>query len=160
MARGGAQIAGRIEDLSLYLRALRAAACVTFILVFLVGCGKSGSTVRVTGQLLKDGKSYGARLSGPEPETFVVDFVGNQNGHQYRFPANITATGSFRVDGAEGRGIPRGQYKINVVHSGFQGAGGDRLNARFAGDNTPLVVELTDNTSLSIDLGAGTVTKS
>src|SRR5205807_5247927 len=118
MARGGAEITGRAADLSIYLRALRVSACVIFILVFLVGCGKSSSTVRVTGQLLKDGKSYGARLSGPEPETFVVDFVGNQNGHQYRFPANITSTGSFRVDGAEGRGIPPGQYKINVVHSG------------------------------------------
>src|SRR5437764_748791 len=94
------------------------------------GCNRGGDTVRVTGQLMKDGKPYGARLTGKEPETFVVDFFGKIKERDYRFPATIAADGSFRVDGPDRRGIPRGQYKLNVVHSGFLGAGGDRLGAR------------------------------
>ncbi|HMC12343.1 MAG TPA: hypothetical protein VKH44_13675, partial [Pirellulaceae bacterium] len=113
----------------------------------------------VTGQLMKDGKPYGAKLTGTEPETFAVDFVGTVKERQYRFPATIAGDGSFRVGGAEGRGIPRGQYKITVLHSGFLGAGGDRLKTRYAEEKTPLVVDLTQNARLIIDLGAGSVTQ-
>ena len=63
------------------------------------------------------------------------------------------------LGGTDGRGIPRGQYKIAVIHSGFQGAGGDRFGARFAEEKTPLVVDLTQNARLTVDVGAGTVTK-
>jgi hypothetical protein len=123
------------------------------------GCRGGGDTVHVSGQLLRDGKPYGAQLSGKEPETFVVDFVGTVKERQYRFAATIAGDGSFRVGGAEGRGIPRGQYKITVLHSGFLGAGGDRLQTRYAEEKTPLVVDLTQNARLTIDLGAGTVTQ-
>jgi hypothetical protein len=131
-----------------------------FVLLFpllAAGCG-GGDTVRVTGQLLKDGKPYTANLEGKEPETFVVDFEGIINDRKYRFPATIAADGSFRVDGSDGRGIPKGAYRICVLHSGFQGAGGDRLQTRFATEKTPLGVEVKQNTKLTIDLGAGTVT--
>jgi hypothetical protein len=137
-------------------------ASVIILAVFMMtaaGCGRSGNTVRVSGQLLKDGKPYTANLAGKEPETFAIDFVGTVNGNSYVFPATITPTGAFKVDGAERRGIPPGEYKITVLHSGFLGAGGDRLNTRFAAEKTPLVVELTENAKLTIDLGAGTVTK-
>jgi len=127
--------------------------------IILVGCSGGGDTVRVSGQLMKDGKPYGANLSGKEPETFVVDFVGTVKERAYRFAATIDANGSFRIGGTDGYGIPRGQYKIAVIHSGFMGAGGDRLGARFAEEKTPLVVDVTQNTRVTIDLGAGTVTK-
>ena len=122
------------------------------------GCS-GGDTIRVTGQLVKDGKPYGARLMGAEPETFVVDFVGTIKERAYRFPATIAGDGSFRIDGPDHRGIPRGQYKIAVLHSGFLGAGGDRFAARFASEKTPLVVDLDKNARLTIDLGTGTVAK-
>ena|SRR5437868_15543765 len=125
----------------------------------LCGCSGGGDTVRVSGQLVKDGKPYGANLSGKQPETFVVDFVGIIKERPYRFAATIDGGGSFRVGGTDGRGIPRGQYKIAVIHSGFQGAGGDRFGARFAEEKTPLVVDLTQNARLTVDVGAGTVTK-
>lgn len=128
------------------------------IVLYLTGCG-GGDTVRVTGKLIKDGKPYTAKLDGKEPETFAVDFVGKVNGAQFIFPATLAADGTFRVADADGRGIPRGQYRIHVLHSGFLGAGGDRFQARFAGDKTPLSVELTENASLTIDVGAGTVSK-
>src|SRR5215471_8562671 len=136
---------------------VRRVMSVVVAATILVGCSGGGDIVRVTGQLIKDGKPYGAVLSGKEPETFVVDFVGTIKERAYRFAATIDANGSFRVGGADGRGIPRGQYKITVVHSGFQGAGGDRFGARFAEEKTPLVVDLTQNVRLTIDLGAGTV---
>jgi len=139
------------------IRGLIVSSCVLH--VCFVGCGGSGDVVRVSGQLMKDGKPYGANLSGKEPETFVVDFVGVVKERAYRFAATIDANGSFRVAGSDGRGIPRGQYKIAVVHSGFMGAGGDRFGARYAEEKTPLVVDLKQNTRLTIDVGAGTVTQ-
>src|SRR5437016_951052 len=78
----------------------------------LTGCGGSRDTVRVSGQLMKDGKPYGAKLSGKEPETFAVDFVGTIKERPYRFGATTNEDGSFRVVGSDERGIPRGQYKI------------------------------------------------
>jgi hypothetical protein len=127
--------------------------------MFIAGCGQGGDTVRVSGQLMKDGKPYTANLSGKEPETFAVDFVGRINDRDYVLPATIDPSGSFRVEGPDRRGIPRGQYKITVLHSGYMGAGGDRLNARFAAEKTPLMVDLHENTRLTVDLGAGTVGK-
>src|SRR5436853_7497979 len=71
----------------------------------LLGCSRGGDTVRVSGQLVKDGKAYGANLSGKEPETFVVDFVGVINERPYRFAATIDDAGLFKVGRTEGRGI-------------------------------------------------------
>jgi hypothetical protein len=129
------------------------------VLASFTGCGGSGDRVRVTGQLLKNGQPYTANLSGKEPETFSVDFVGTIKDHSYIFPATINSNGSFRVDGPDRRGIPKGEYKVTVLHSGFLGAGGDRLQTRFSAEKSPLVVDLDKNCSLTIDLGAGTVTK-
>jgi len=83
--------------------------------IFLMsGCGGGANSVRVSGQLMKDGKPYTANLSGNEPETFAIDFVGTVDGASYVFPATIAPSGAFRVEGAEGRGIPKGEYKIAV----------------------------------------------
>lgn len=128
-------------------------------IVLLVGCGSSGRNVRVTGQLVKDGKSYAANMSGKEPDTFAVDFVGTIDGNGFVFPATVSADGAFHVDGAEGSGIPRGEYKIAVLHSGYLGAGGDRFGARFAAEKTPLTVNVQQNTHLTIDVGTGSVTQ-
>jgi hypothetical protein len=121
------------------------------------GCG--GETVRVSGRLVKDGEPYTARLTGREPETFAVDFVGTVGGAKVIFPATLTADGTFRVGGPDGRGIPRGRYRITVLHSGFLGAGGDRLQGRFAAATTPLTADLNESASLTIDIGTGTVAK-
>jgi hypothetical protein len=128
-------------------------------LFILAGCNRSGDSVRVTGQLMKDGKPYTANLGGKEPDMFAVDFVGTRKDHNYRYNATINSDGSFRVDGADRRGIPKGPYKITVLHSGFLGAGGDRLNTRFAEEKTPLAIDLTKPAKLTIDLGAGTVSE-
>jgi hypothetical protein len=140
------------------IRSIRFLAAIAS-LVLSIGCGGGGKNVRVTGQLTKDGKPYTADLSGNEPETFAVDFVGTIDGDSYVFPATITSNGAFRVDGADGSGIPRGEYKIAVLHSGYMGAGGDRFGARFAAEKTPLIIQLENNTHLTIDVGAGTVTQ-
>jgi hypothetical protein len=129
------------------------------VLLFCLGCNRSHDTVRVTGQLMKDGKPYTANLGGKEPETFVVDFVGTRKDHNYLYNATINSDGSFRVNGADGRGIPKGPYKITVLHSGFLGAGGDRLGTKYAVEKTPLAIDLSKNAKLTIDLGAGTVSE-
>jgi hypothetical protein len=127
-------------------------ACASF-----AGCSR-GDNIRVTGKLVKDGAPYAAKLGGNEPDTFVVDFVGkNSKGEGLRFSADMSGDGSFKVAGADGGGIPKGTYRVNVLHSGFLGAGGDRLKARFSDDKTPLTVELTKNANLVVDVGAGTI---
>jgi hypothetical protein len=136
---------------------MRIATISILFLAALAGCGGSGNTVRVSGQLVKDGKPYTANLSGKEPDTFAVDFVGTVDGNSYVFPATITPGGKFSVDGPERRGIPRGQYTVAVLHSGYMGAGGDRFAARFAAEKSPLVVDVNENLSLTVDLGSGTV---
>jgi hypothetical protein len=125
----------------------------------LLAAGCAGDTVPVTGRLVKDGQPYVARLGGPEPETFAVDFVGEVGGARMVFAAAVNPDGTFSVGGSHGRGVPRGRYRITVLHSGFLGAGGDRLKARFSGDATPLAVDVTDATALTIDVGTGAVTK-
>jgi hypothetical protein len=125
--------------------------------LFLAGCG--GNTVRVTGRLVKDGQPFTVRLTGAEPDTLAVDFHGTADGAKVAFAATVAEDGTFTVPGAERKGIPRGQYRIAVLHSGFLGAGGDRFKTRYASDKTPLAVEITENATLTIDLGAGTVTK-
>src|SRR5262245_54411623 len=134
-------------------------ARIFLIGILLIGCSRGGDTVRVSGQLVKDGKPYTAKLEGKEPETFGVDFVGIVKDRAYVFAATIDANGGFRVEGPEHRGIPRGQYKIAVVHSGYMGAGGDRFGARYAVEKTPLMVDLTENSRLTVDVGAGKVGK-
>jgi hypothetical protein len=133
------------------------AAFAFLLAVVAIGCHGGDKTVRVTGQLTKDGKSYTANLSGKEPETFAIDFVGEIDGNSYVFPATIKSDGAFRVDGSDGGGIPPGEYKITVLHAGYMGAGGDRFGARFAAEKTPLLVKLNKNTHLTIDVGAGSV---
>ena len=89
-----------------------------------------------------------------------MDFAGSTpQGDKVLYAANLSADGSFRVDGPDGRGIPKGTYRIAVLHSGFLGAGGDRFKARFSSDKTPLSVDLTQNANLTIDVGAGTVSQ-
>jgi hypothetical protein len=122
-------------------------AAAGLAVLLLAGCG------------VKDGQPFTARLTGAEPDTLAVDFHGTANGAKVAFAATVAEDGTFTVPGADRKGIPRGQYRIAVLHSGFLGAGGDRFKARFASDKTPLAVEITENTTLTIDLGAGTVTK-
>jgi hypothetical protein len=123
----------------------------------LPGC--QGNTVRVSGRLERDGKPYTAKLEGREPETFAVDFVGVVDGARRVYAATLKADGTFTVSGPDKSGIPRGQYRITVLHSGFLGAGGDRFKGRFAAESTPLVVDIDRNCTLVIDVGAGTVSR-
>jgi hypothetical protein len=132
---------------------------VALMLLLMAGCGRRGNTVRVTGQLVKDGKPFAAKLDGKEPETLAIDFLGAVNEVKVNFPATVSANGAFDVDGPSGNGIPPGKYRICVIYSGFQGAGGDRFDTRFSPDKTPLAVEVQKSTRLTIDLTAGTVSE-
>jgi hypothetical protein len=125
--------------------------------LFAAGCG--GDAVRVTGRLVQDGQPYAVDLQVAQPDTLAVDFVGTVGGTRYLFPATMKSDGTFSVAGSNKAGIPRGQYKITVLHSGFEGAGGDRFKGRYTAEQTPLTVDITENTDLTIDLGTGTVTK-
>ena len=96
--------------------------------VLLIGCLRGGDVVRVNGQLVRDGKPYGANLSGKEPETFAVDLIGIVNERPYRFAATIDRSGSFRVDGAEFVG-ESGEIVIAPANSshGFTNTGSGEL---------------------------------
>jgi hypothetical protein len=137
----------------------RPGAVVLVCAAALLGAGCGSDTVRVTGRLVKDGQPYTANVQGAQPDTLAVDFLATIGDRKYLFPATMQSDGTFAVAGSDGKGIPRGKYRITVLHSGFEGAGGDRFKGRYTAEKTPLTVDITESTALTIDLGAGTVTK-
>lgn len=130
---------------------------ITANLLLSAGCGSD--TVRVTGRLLKNGQPYRVNLQAAEPDTLAVDFHGTLEDRKFLFAATMQSDGTFAVAGSDGKGIPRGQYRISVLHSGFEGAGGDKFKGRYAAEKTPLTVAITESTALTIDVGTGTVSK-
>src|SRR4051812_45763462 len=67
------------------------------LLLFLAGCG--GNTVRVQGRLVKDGQPFAANLSGDQPDTLAIDFLGEDGGRKTIYSASVNPDGSFSVDG-------------------------------------------------------------
>jgi hypothetical protein len=126
-------------------------------LIVIAGCGRN--TVQVKGRLVKNGQPYQINIQGTQPDTMSVDFIGTIDGVTLLIPARFEPDGSsFRVVGADGRGIRPGQYKIAVLHSGYMGEGGDRFSERFSAAKTPLTLEVTKDLDITIDVGQGTVT--
>lgn len=121
------------------------------VALFAAGCGSD--TVRVSGRLVNNGRPYAASQAGDQPDTLSIDLTGNG----FVFPATVGPDGRFTIPGSAGAGVPRGSYKLTVLHTGFMGAGGDRLKGRYTADTTPLTLDLTKSAELVVDVGAGTV---
>lgn len=119
------------------------------------GCGKGGpTTYRVTGRLVNNGQpvtvpATEAALGSVQIRFLLLAEDGTADG--YSFDAPTDAEGAFSVQGATGRGIPPGKYRIAVYQ--YDPYPIDKLRGAFAEEKTPIVREITGSTDLgTIDL--------
>jgi hypothetical protein len=148
-------------------------------LIASAGCGGSGKTVWVTGKLLKGGAKYVV----PKEQSVNVTLVGlevqDDSGKSVEsgepFWAEVDQeNATFSVPGPEGRGIPRGKYRVAVtqkmLREAFDAAHpqpkkGDRKSAsqsvnretdflgnKFGLGTSPIIREIKGSSELVIDL--------
>jgi len=139
------------------------------------GCGERTNTVWVSGKLLKGGVKY----VPPEGQLVSVTFVGleieDNSGKTVQgsepFWAEVDQTsGTFRVPGPQGQGIPPGKYRVAVTQKMLREAydakphpppkrslnrvdrESDMLKGRFGLAHSPIIREVKTSGELIIDL--------
>jgi hypothetical protein len=135
------------------------------------GCGP-GETVRVTGKLTRGGARYVPPKDHRVSVTFVALEVRDASGKLVKDNQPYLAeldpdAGTFRVPGAEGRGIPRGKYRVAVTQKmareAFDALGPqarkkgvtretDTMGNRFGLESSPILREIDGPADLEIDL--------
>jgi hypothetical protein len=126
------------------------------------GCGGGDKGVKVEGRIVRDGQP----LATAEGETLNLSFAGkNAKGEDAVYPAKVNSDGSFVVEGAGGKGIPPGSYKVRI---NLGGGGSDpaslakleKTNQQVARiDNKECQVTSEPNQKLTIDVAKGTIGK-
>ena len=114
-----------------------------------LGCGDS-SHIKAKGRLVKGGQPYLA----PEGTGFRVFFVPldvPEGKHYESFAAEYNAEdGSFLVQGKDGKGLPRGKYRVDLQ---LMKSKEDLLGGKLLGKKSPYVMEVTSGADdLVIDL--------
>ncbi len=136
---------------------------VVILSLSMIGCGGGSSRLKVQGKVVNNGTPYTHRA---DTETFQVTFRSAGEQSQSFTPAVDEATGTFTLLGSDGTGIPPGTYTIEVTSLPYGppkpgSPQGDRFKTRYTGAKSPLKVEIKPDTrSITIDVGAGTVTPS
>lgn len=139
------------------------------------GCGGSG-TVWVTGKVVKGGGTY----APPTGQTVTVTFLSMggtdpagtalQAGDPYQAEYD-PASGTFKVPGPDGHGIPPGKYRIAVTQKLERAAfdaekaklkdrvkkaqfsrDADTLENRFGLSTSPIIVEVKGSEEVTVDL--------
>lgn len=109
-----------------------------------------GATVRVTGQVLRDGKP----LKAGGGETIMVIFHPVRDDGQpseEAYPANVRdSDGAYNVPGKQNKGIPSGKYRISVEMINPQDK--DSLKGEFSRTKSKIIKEVAGG-ELSIDIG-------
>ena len=104
-------------------------APIALALALLPGCGGSGHYVWVTGKLLKGETPYAAPAGQSVTLAFVgietMDASGKMVKYTDQYQADLDPSGSFKLRGPEGQGIPPGKYRVAI--SQRMVAGGRRL---------------------------------
>ena len=132
---------------------LRHAGAWLLLLVLAAGCG---SRLTPSGRLLKNGDPY----VPADGETVHLSLIRVQEGAAPAEGAGESAgsyvanfnreTGTFRVTGADGRGLPKGKYRVVVQ---IMKNKKDMLRGAFGAQNSPLVREITGKADeLDVDL--------
>lgn len=111
------------------------------------GCGGGDNKLKVTGKIVKGSVGF----TVPDDEYVRVTFfpVTADGGP----PKNTYAAeysnrdGTFRALGGDGKGIPRGRYRVAVEH---EKKGGDALKGKFDGDRSPFEFDIDRNTTLLV----------
>ena len=116
-----------------------------------IGCGDS-SHIKAKGHIVKGGQPYLV----PEGTGFRVFFVpldAPEGKHFDSFAAEYNPeNGSFLVQGKDGRGLPRGKYRVDLQ---LMKSKEDLLGGKLLGKKSPYVLEVTGSSEdLVIDLDA------
>lgn len=93
-------------------------APIALALALLPGCGGSGHYVWVTGKLLKGETPYAAPAGQSVTLAFVgietMDASGKMVKYTDQYQADLDPSGSFKLRGPEGQGIPPGKYRVAI----------------------------------------------
>jgi hypothetical protein len=126
---------------------------VPFLVIALLatGCGDS-SRIKAKGIVKKGGQPYLL----PEGEGFRIFFVPLEASDGVHFESYAAMydphTGSFEVQGKDGKGLPPGKYRVDLQ---LMQSKEDLLGGKLLGKGSPLSLEVTGKSSdLVIDLDA------
>ena len=126
------------------------------VLSVVVGCGgyKPASGVTVKGKVTKGGVPLTVPNMAAKVGSVKIDLfpVHSDPQDERDAPGTLGGTdGSFEIAGG-GKGIKPGKYKLSVVAD--PGDGQDQLGGKFAGQNSPIEVDISDkNLGGAQDLG-------
>jgi hypothetical protein len=117
------------------------------VAMLMTGCG-SGSVV-AKGRLTNKGEPYRCENGVAVHMTFLSLAEGSPEGGAY--PAEYYRDGTFRVVGANGRGLPPGKYRVAVQAMKQKH---DLLQGAYGAQNSPLVCEVKGaSQEVALDLG-------
>ena len=137
-------------------------ASLCFVVAALVvgGCGGGGRGVKVSGQVLQNGKPI--RFLPKEEIMVGFSSTATPAGHQViaGWAPISPEDGTFTFSGPSGNGIPAGKYSI-VVSSQLYQQSHDRFDAVFDPKKPPLIVDVVPDAGqpIIIDVGTRTLTK-
>lgn len=125
--------------------------CIACVIV--VGCNADGLRI-MEGRLVENGQPLKVSDKGQ-----VVLWFSHAQNPDDNFPADITPDGNFKVVGPQRKGILPGSYRATVqqwdpynTHSLSPVPEKDLLKGEFTGSKSPIVVELTGDGSVTIDM--------
>jgi len=117
----------------------------------LAGCG--GSKHKVQGKIVKGGQPYGLSEKG----VFQLSFVPAEGKTTQIYNATVNSKdGTFEIVGPDGKGIPAGKYKVQLVAMDPYGGGAsgtDKLKGKYAPNSKDAPVVDIGSGELVIDVG-------
>lgn len=120
----------------------------------LIGCSDGGPPrVKFDGKITDGGKPLKMPVNGYPQVMFIPQFPHPTKAGRSADAATgmILDDGTFRIIGADGQGCYLGKYKVAVVMT--EANGQDALKGKFDGNQTPIELEITAQTSnIEIDL--------
>jgi hypothetical protein len=129
------------------MRLTRIGWAFVLLALFLIGCGGDGR-FKARGRVVKSGTPF----TLGEGEGMRMIFVPVEAGEKTfdTYAAVFNKDGSFEVAGKDGKGLPPGKYRVTLEHLKKKQ---DLFDGAFAGDNSPIVREVTDGANeIVIDL--------
>ncbi|MCI0700236.1 MAG: hypothetical protein L0241_04035 [Planctomycetia bacterium] len=129
------------------------------------GCGKSSSAPEVSGVTVRGRLvSNGAALKLLPDEQIRVSFVDVNGTKDSQIAASSEydpGTDTFEITGPSGKGIPPGEYRVEIVSEIYGGDGTNRFEELFDAEITPFLatVGAEEGQEFIIDIGKKTLTK-
>src|SRR5262245_28034310 len=127
---------------------------VGLVLCLLASCTTGPAPLKVTGKVVQNDKPYVAPKLISVGIVFIPIVEAGQPFDNY--PTRMNDDSTFTVEGKAGAGIPAGKYRISIQQLAPDPAI-IAMNEKFGEKNSPLIVDISGDKSLEIDLGKGTV---